>query len=63
MRYTEIIYYNMKDNKNHTITVKEDEDAKDFYHHDIVVAISGILSARDENGEQVAIIIDMKNYI
>lgn len=63
MRYTEIKYYNMKDEKEYTITVKEDADAKDFYHHDIVVTISGILSTRDANGDQVAIITDMKSYI
>ena len=63
MRYTEITYYNMKDEKNYTITVKEDAEAKDFYHHDIVITINGILSTRDADGEQVAIITDMRHYL
>lgn len=53
----------MKDDKHYTITVKEDAEAKDFYHHDIVVTINGILSTRDADGEQVAIITDMRHYL
>lgn len=63
MRYTEITYFNMIEQKEYVIRVNEVQGKEDFYHHDIVATISGILEARDEDGDQVALITDMKSYI
>ena len=55
MKVTEIIY--RIEDADFTSVVKETKGLEYLYNQDILARITGILSARDKDGKQVAVIV------
>lgn len=56
MRYTEIFYKTLKDNKKYAVVVNEEIGWERDYEQNVINRIESIVDARGTDGEQLAVV-------